>query len=87
MIRGLVKANRYEADQVSFTDIDDERSNALLSDVPGVCRHCSTKIWATLLDVIVIAVEPKDTPAVCAELCSVANGSLSERVIISLAAA
>ena len=84
MIRGLVKAGMYKAENICFTEISDERSAALLSDVPGVHRMNNTKALGQASDIIVIAVEPKDTPAVCAELCTV--DAMHDRIIVSLAA-
>ena len=89
MIKGLVSTGTVKAYHINVFDIDEARSRA--PHVPPVPVCVSNSAVGSQSDMVVIAVEPKDTPKVCAELCDCPHldGGVEDsaaKIYISLAA-
>lgn len=79
MIKGLVSTGTVATYHINVFDINQTRSAAL-----NVMSCGSNKQVGTASDMVVIAVEPKDTPKVCAELCD--SEDSAAKIYVSLAA-
>ena len=82
MMRGLVTSGAAKNQYISFHDIDSERSAALM-DLGVKCEQNNAAV-CRMSFIVVIAVEPKDCPEVCAELLKAHDGE--EKIYVSLAA-
>lgn len=81
MIRSLIRTGTCR--HVNYFDVRNEACEKLQSEHQLAPLANSTEV-GTASDMIVIAVEPKDVPEVCAELCA-AKGA-EQKIYVSLAA-
>ena len=84
MIKGLVKAGTVACSSVCVSDVSEDRLKELTVACTGLVTTTTNKTVGEQSDMIVLAVEPKDTPKICAELSAASNSE--EKVYVSLAA-
>jgi pyrroline-5-carboxylate reductase len=84
MIRGLVHSGTCSSSDVYFFDVSDVRIREMQSEAAGVVSCVDNVSVCQRARMVVIAVEPKDTPHVCAELSKVQDSG--SKIFVSLAA-
>ena len=86
MLRGLARTKTVAGEHLVAYDTVADRLAELCSDIPGFTPCRSNGIVYQSSDIVVLAVEPKDIPSVCYEICNAPAASEKKRIVVSLAA-
>jgi len=84
MIKGLVKAEACRAEHISVFDVRQDAVASLQATCPGLKSVADSSAVCSNAEMVVIAVEPKDAPMVCAELAKTPGSA--QKVYVSLCA-